>query len=136
MNKVVLLLGSNLGNKENNIEKALEVINQEIGEIKQRTELLESEPEGYESENSYLNIGIVIHTRSSPIQLLIHLKKIERLLGRVIDSSVSGRYEDRIIDIDIVYFNSIRFQSGKLTIPHPAHTLKRNFSKKILQQLM
>ncbi|MDR1876223.1 MAG: 2-amino-4-hydroxy-6-hydroxymethyldihydropteridine diphosphokinase [Flavobacteriaceae bacterium] len=135
MNRVVLLLGSNLGNKKNNIEEALFLIEHEIGEIKQRSDLLESAPEGYESENFYLNIGIVIYTLLSPVQLLHRLKNIEHRLGRVIDSSISNKYEDRIIDIDIIYFNTVRFQSKKLKIPHSAHTLKRGFSKKILHQM-
>ncbi len=135
MNKVVLLLGSNLGNRKNNISDALHIINQKVGKIKQKSDLIKTDPEDYESENYYLNQGIVINTYLSPIQLLKSLKEIEFNLGRTKDSSDSGKYEDRIIDIDIVFFNDLNFLSNKLIIPHLAHALKRNFSKKILHQL-
>ncbi len=135
MNKAVLLLGSNLGDKERNILDALNSINQKVGEIKQKSDLLKTTPEDYESDNYYLNLGVVVETNLSPMQLLKSVKEIEYHLGRTKDSSVSGKYEDRLIDIDIVFFNALNFQSKKLTIPHLAHTSKRTFSKKILYDL-
>ena len=136
MNKVVLLLGSNLGDKKNNIIKALDLINYKIGRILKKSELIESEPEDYISKNNYFNIGVVINTTLSPIKLLKSIKKIEHFLGRDYDSFYSGKYEDRTIDIDIVYYNSILFYSKHLNIPHIAHISKRSFSKKILYELV
>lgn len=136
MNKVVLLLGSNLGDKKNNIIKALDLINYKIGRILKKSELIESEPEDYISKNNYFNIGVVINTTLSPIKLLKSIKKIEHFLGRDYDSFYSGKYEDRTIDIDIVYYNSVLFYSKHLNIPHILHISKRSFSKKILYELV
>jgi 2-amino-4-hydroxy-6-hydroxymethyldihydropteridine diphosphokinase len=138
MNKVILLLGSNLGNKKNNITKALNIIDSKIGQIKKRSNIIESEPEDYISSNKYLNIGITVYTSLSPIQLLKLIKEIEKSLGRINDSFISGKYEDRTIDIDIVYFNTtlFNFYSKSLIIPHISHISKRTFSKKILYELV
>lgn len=135
MNKVTLLLGSNLGNKKNNITSAINIIDSKIGSILKKTKIIESEPEDYYSSNSYLNIGIIVNTDLSPIKLLKSIKEIERSLGRINDSYFSGKYEDRTIDIDIIYFNSITYYSSSLNIPHITHISKRNFSKKILYDL-
>lgn len=136
MNKVTLLLGSNLGNKKNNITSAINLIDSKIGSILKKTKLIESEPEDYYSSNTYLNIGIIVSTDLSPIKLLKSIKEIERSLGRINDSYFSGKYEDRTIDIDIIYFNSITYYSTSLNIPHITHISKRNFSKKILYELV
>lgn len=136
MNKVTLLLGSNLGNKKNNITSAINLIDSKIGSILKKTKIIESEPEDYYSSNSYLNIGIIVSTDLSPIKLLKSIKEIERSLGRINDSYFSGKYEDRTIDIDIIYFNSITYYSASLNIPHITHISKRNFSKKILYELV
>lgn len=136
MNKVTLLLGSNLGNKKNNISSAINLIDSKIGSILKKTKLIESEPEDYYSSNTYLNIGIIVSTDLSPIKLLKSIKEIERSLGRINDSYFSGKYEDRTIDIDIIYFNSITYYSVSLNIPHITHISKRNFSKKILYELV
>lgn len=136
MNKVTLLLGSNLGNKKNNITSAINLIDSKIGSILKKTKLIESEPEDYYSSNNYLNIGIIVSTDLSPIKLLKSIKEIERSLGRINDSYFSGKYEDRTIDIDIIYFNSITYYSTSLNIPHITHISKRNFSKKILYELV
>ena len=136
MNKVTLLLGSNLGNKKNNISSAINLIDSKIGSILKKTKLIESEPEDYYSSNTYLNIGIIVSTDLSPIKLLKSIKEIERSLGRINDSYFSGKYEDRTIDIDIIYFNSITYYSTSLNIPHITHISKRNFSKKILYELV
>lgn len=136
MNTVTLLLGSNLGNKKNNITSAINLIDSKIGSILKKTKLIESEPEDYYSSNNYLNIGIIVSTDLSPIKLLKSIKEIERSLGRINDSYFSGKYEDRTIDIDIIYFNSITYYSTSLNIPHITHISKRNFSKKILYELV
>lgn len=136
MNKAILLLGSNLGDKMKNISTALSLINESIGSIKKKSNIIKTLPEEYISSNTYLNLGIIIETFLSPMQLLKQLKKIEQDLGRIRDSSYSGTYEDRIIDIDIIYFNNIIYESKKLVIPHKAHTKKRNFSKKIIYELI
>ncbi|MDR3273283.1 MAG: 2-amino-4-hydroxy-6-hydroxymethyldihydropteridine diphosphokinase [Flavobacteriaceae bacterium] len=136
MNTATLLLGSNLKNRKKNIETALAFINQEVGVVKKKSEFLETEPVGYESEHLYINAGAVVETNLSPIQLLKQVKSIEKKMGREHDSSISGHLEDRIIDIDIIYYEKIRYKSKKLILPHLAHTTERAFSKEILRHLV
>ncbi len=123
-NRVILLLGSNLKNKKKNLEVAKQLINQEIAKVIKESEILESQAEDYESPNTFVNQTIKIHTDLSPMQLLNKIKQIENSLGRVYQSN-GERYQDRIIDIDILTFNELRFKSYHLHIPHhQIHTRK------------
>ena len=132
---VVLLLGSNLGNIQNNIDDALAFIEAEIGDIFKKSEYLLSAPVEYESSNIFCNIAVKITTSLSPTKLLHQLKKIERKMGRNEDSVILGRYSDRIIDIDIVMYDNLCFSSENLKLPHIKHINERDFSKKIISQL-
>lgn len=123
-NRVILLLGSNLKNKKKNLELAKQLINQEIAKVIKESEILESQAEDYESPNTFVNQTIKIHTHLSPIQLLNKIKQIENSMGRVYQSN-GERYQDRIIDIDILTFNELIFKSTHLNIPHhQIHTRK------------
>lgn len=133
MNGVVLLLGSNLGNKIENIQRALIEIEKYVGNILHRTNMIETKPWGFQSINLFINCGIRISTYFSPVQLLNIVKYIELKLGR--KKINQKEYEDRVIDIDIIYYENIKFWSNNLIIPHFLHIKKRNFSKKILQEL-
>jgi 2-amino-4-hydroxy-6-hydroxymethyldihydropteridine diphosphokinase len=68
-------------------------------------------------------------THLSPIQLLDFVKSIEKEMGRANDSKASGGYSDRVIDIDIVTYNELKFVSERLEIPHKKHLFEREFSK-------
>lgn len=132
---VVLLLGSNLGDTDHNIKEALKFIEQDVGEIITKSELLYSEPVEYDSNNIFCNIAVRIQTSFSPYSLLIMLKDIENKMGRTTDTAVIGEYNDRIIDIDIVKYNDLNLKSDKLTIPHFKHINQRDFSQKLISQL-
>ncbi|SFI14491.1 2-amino-4-hydroxy-6-hydroxymethyldihydropteridine diphosphokinase [Halpernia frigidisoli] len=133
---VVLLLGSNLGNAKLNIDQALFFLQEEIGEIKQKSEHLSSSAVEFESCNIFCNIALRIFTDLSPFKLLQKLKQYEKKMGRQIDSADLGKYSDRIIDIDIVLFDNLTFKSKKLTIPHDKNLNERDFSKKLIAQLV
>lgn len=94
-----------------------------------------TDPVEFDSKNIFCNIAVLIKTQFSPVQLLKNIKEIEREMGREEDSFAKGGYEDRIIDIDIVEFGSIRFYSQKLMIPHLKHLNERDFSQELLTQL-
>ena len=132
---VTLLLGSNLGNTKENITFALARIEEEIGPIIQRSDILETEAVEFVSNNIFCNIAIVIKTQFSPIKLLNSIKLIERDMGRADDTLISGDYQDRIIDIDIVSFGDLQFYCEKLKIPHYKHLNQREFSRKLLNVL-
>lgn len=131
-NNVILLLGSNINNPEANIQKALIILEKRVGAILRKSELIRTEPVGFVSSNIFCNIAIQIKTQYSPIELLNALKITEQEMGRLQDSSYFGTYQDRIIDIDIVLYNNVRFISGRLVIPHYKNLYERDFAKKII----
>ena len=132
----VLLLGSNIGSKESNIELALSKLQNAGCIVMHRTPFLQSTPVEFDSCNNFCNIAVSITTRLSPVKLLLLIKKIEQQMGRKQDSMVLGKYEDRIIDIDIVKYEAITFYTKKLQIPHFKHLMEREFSDKLLKELV
>ena len=132
---VVLLLGSNLGDTKSNLNQAIAKIENCLGNIIKSSEMIENQPIEFESTNIFCNIAIVLTTKLSPYSLLNAVKSIEKEMGREFDSSAVGGYIDRIIDIDIVTFNNINFESKKLKVPHHKHLYEREFSKGLLDSL-
>lgn len=116
---IYLALGSNLGDKERNINTAYEKIEKSIGTIIKRSSLHKTEPWGFRSENYFLNSAVCCSTALSPYELLHETQKIEREMGRT-KKSDHGRYHDRIIDIDILLYDNISMDTPQLTIPHPS----------------
>lgn len=134
--KVVLLLGSNLGEQKKNIELALQKISDAGNQISQISEFLMTDPVEFVSSNIFCNIAAIIFTHLSPIQLLDCIKNIEAEMGRINDSKVSGGYTDRIIDIDIIKYNELNFTSERLEIPHKKHLFERDFSRVLLKDFI
>lgn len=132
---VTLLLGSNLGDTQKNIESAIMFVNSKLGEVILQTPLVYSDPVEFGSTNIFCNIAILIKTEFSPLKLLNMIKEIEREMGRIVDSSVTGTYADRVIDIDIVMFENILYECKTLQIPHQKHLYYRDFSRYLLQTL-
>ena len=105
MHIVYLGLGTNLGNKEENIHAAVENINRKIGKIISLSSFYETEPWGFSSENMFLNAAICVQTDLSPTEVLHTTQEIEKITGRT-QKTKNHIYHDRIIDI----------------IPHPLMT--------------
>lgn len=122
MSKVILLLGSNLGDRKNFLQKAIELINAEVGMVIKFSSVYESEPWGFKSDELFLNQVIIIKSNDEPQTLLKKLQKIENELGRIIKSS---GYENRTIDIDILFYDDIKLKTKELTIPHPRLHLRK-----------
>ena len=135
MYNVVLLLGSNLENAENNILLALSELENRVGKIIKKTKISKTLPVEYDSDNVFCNIAVSMQTAHSPIKLLDEIKKIETEMGRIHDSKFFGEYRDRIIDIDIVTYEGLVFSSDRLEIPHHKHLYDRDFSRKLLDEL-
>lgn len=135
INHVILLLGSNLGDREANLAVAMKKIETHIGSIVSSSQVLQSVPVEFASTNFFCNIAIRVTTNASPMKLLKIIKTIERSMGRALDSRSVGGYTDRSIDIDIVQFNSLKFRSQALEIPHQKHLFEREFSKILLLEL-
>jgi len=114
---VYLGLGSNLGQKEHNLEVAISEIKKQIGSIVARSVFYESAPWGFESSNSFINACVSVETALSPPECLRTILKIEKRLGR--SKKPSESYMDRTIDIDILFYDQILFREENLIIPHP-----------------
>ena len=117
MNTVYLLLGSNLGKRRRKITEATDQIRENLGFIKMKSAIYESEPWGFEDETNFFNQVVVIETLQSAAEILEHIKKIEEKLGRKRVPSAS--YISRTIDIDILFYNKEIYKTNDLTIPHP-----------------
>jgi 2-amino-4-hydroxy-6-hydroxymethyldihydropteridine diphosphokinase len=114
--QVVLSLGSNQGNRLRNIELCLQLIHQEIGTIIKVSKLYETPSWGFDSDAFY-NCALVIHTFASAEKILQQVLSIERQLGRVRGETLG--YQSRLIDIDLITFDSEIIDSENLQIPHP-----------------
>jgi 2-amino-4-hydroxy-6-hydroxymethyldihydropteridine diphosphokinase len=114
MVKAFIALGSNIGDREANIKAALELLKQQMKIIKM-SNLYETKPMYIERQDWFLNGAARIETELSPKGLLAFLKKIEKKLGR----KPVERNGPRIIDLDILFYNSQVICEGNLQIPHP-----------------
>ena len=141
MHTAYLGLGSNLGDREATIGRAIEMIGEQAGTVEARSALFYSEPWGFESEHGFVNAVVRISTDLSPNRLLKATQRIERQLGKtachaterpsspsktdpplcpmVLPSGIAVTYHDRPIDIDILLFDSLTVDTPKLKIPHP-----------------
>jgi 2-amino-4-hydroxy-6-hydroxymethyldihydropteridine diphosphokinase len=115
-NYIFLGLGSNLGDREDYLNKALELIDKKIGMISTRSKIYETEPWGFKSENLFLNMVIQAHTKLKPFDLMDKIRKIEDQLGRIRNSK---QYVSRTIDIDILLYSNLVMNKHGLIIPHP-----------------
>lgn len=115
----ILLLGSDLGDRNKNLELARTYIDTEVGEIVKVGEIIETEPVGFTSTTMFLNQLIEVKINLSPIELLKYIKAIEQKMGRIYTEPLPNeKYVSRIIDIDILQFGGINFISKDLIIPH------------------
>lgn len=125
MATVYLGLGTNLGDKEANLRTAIYKLQERIGKQVSLSSFYETAPWGFESDHSFLNAAIGLETSLSPIEILHITQEIEKELGRT-KKSVNGSYSDRLIDIDILLYDTLVLQTSELTIPHPLMT-ERDF---------
>lgn len=123
MNKLYLLLGGNLGDKAKIFANALELINQRVGEVLERSSVYETEPWGFESDDFFWNQAILVETTLNPTDCLNTIQQIEKEVGRV---RKDQQYVSRIIDIDILFYNDLVRDTELLEIPHP-RMIDRNF---------
>ncbi|MDO4789545.1 MAG: 2-amino-4-hydroxy-6-hydroxymethyldihydropteridine diphosphokinase [Porphyromonas sp.] len=113
-----LALGSNIGDREANLKRAISSIGEKIGEVVKISSFIETSPMGFDSEYLFLNGVIEVNTPLSPEEILKRTKEIEKEMGR--KEKTGSTYEDRPIDIDIILLGKTNIKSPLLTIPHPA----------------
>ena len=107
-------LGSNLGDREKNLNEALKRL-AEIAKIVKISSLYETDPWGYSPQPKFLNQAVEIQTDLSPKELLNFLKGIEEAMGR----TKTFRYGPRNIDLDILFYDDLVCASESLIVPHP-----------------
>lgn len=117
--KVFLGLGSNLGDGRKNLDEAVRMIAETIGEVVAVSTYIESEPWGFRSANRFTNGAVAVLTTMEPIALLNETQRIERVMGRTHKHKPGEPYTDRVIDIDILMYDQLEMQTDRLTIPHP-----------------
>jgi len=134
MHKLYISLGANLGNKEETMHRAIALINERIGSVLRTSSFIETEPWGFQSENTFLNAACLVETSLTPMQCLKETQKIERLLGRTTKSK-NGEYHDRPIDLDLLLYDNLEMHTPELTLPHP-HMQERDFVMIPLKEIM
>jgi deoxyguanosine kinase len=114
--QVILSIGSNQGNRLENVRHCIELIHQKVGTVIKVSRIYETPSWGFESDAFY-NCALVLHTFSSAHKTLTEALKIEKELGRI--RGEGKGYQSRIIDIDLIAFDEEIIDSEKLQIPHP-----------------
>ena len=118
---IYILLGSNLGNREQNLGLALDKIASGVGRILTQSSIYQSEPWGNSQQPQFLNLVAEVNSRNDPQQVLQKLLSIESELGR----ERLEKWGPRTIDLDILFFNDRVIQTENLIVPHPGIAMRR-----------
>ena len=124
MATLYLSLGTNLGDRRKNICSALELIARNVGTVVAASDIIETEPWGFDSANSFLNMAVKVETCLTPLEALHATQDIERQLGRS-EKTHDGHYRDRLIDIDLLMYDNLVMDTPELTLPHPLMRRRR-----------
>jgi len=108
-------VGSNLGNREKNCYHAIELLEKRRIVVKKKSSLYETEPWGEQDQPQFINMALEVETELEPYKLLRALKAIEKEMGR----EKTLKWGPRIIDLDILLFDSLFLRDNSLQIPHP-----------------
>lgn len=122
MIQVAISLGSNLGNRKENIEKAIEFLDKSGIHILAVSSFYETVPDGFNSDNLFTNAAAIAETNLEADELVNLVLSIESHLGRIRNSAT---YEDRIIDVDVLLYGSDVIETAVSQIPHPRMHLRR-----------
>ncbi len=128
---VYISIGSNLGNRKLNLQKAVFRMNEQLGTVTHLSPIYNSPSWGFDSED-FLNACLRLETDKTPDTCLALLMQLEKNMGR--ERTIGQGYKSRIIDLDIIYFGSAVIDKENLTIPHPRMT-NRNFVLKPLADI-
>ena len=135
--KLYLSLGSNQGNREENLRRALALIDERVGSVYRVSSPMETDPVGFSSTNKFINLVCLVHTMMSPMSCLRETQKIEQELGRTQKSTCPEgtlQHFDRPIDIDLLIYDNITMDTPELTLPHP-RMQDRDFVMRPLEEI-
>ena len=119
---IYLSLGSNLGDRMQNLRQAGELFEKQAGDLLKVSKIYQSEAWGYSSSNDFYNCCLSGICHLEPLALLETLMEIETSLGRI---RKGGGYSDRLIDIDLLFYGDSILEEPRLTLPHPAIANRR-----------
>lgn len=114
MNEVYLQLGSNIGDRLDNLEQSIKIITERIGNVLEKSSVYESTPWGVENQRNFLNQVIFVKSNFDPYTILDLVLQIEKDMGRI----RIEKWGERIIDIDILFIDDLIIESENLCIPH------------------
>ena len=132
--RVYLGLGSNLGNKEQIIRKAIDRIGKRVGAGVAVSSFYKTEPWGYQSVHTFCNAAMAVDTDLLPEEVLSTVQAIERELGSKDHRRSDGSYADRLIDIDLLDYDGQVLDTYALVLPHP-YMHKRTFVMEPLAEI-
>jgi len=113
--RLFLLLGGNLGNRSQTLNRAKTLLIDSIGPLVTESKVYETAPWGVNDQPPYLNQVLEFQTKLTPIDALTQTQAIENTLGRV----RIERWGARLIDIDLLYYDDLSLQTDRLILPHP-----------------
>ena len=126
-------LGSNLGDRRLNLSRAMRAVGAEFGDF-EMSHVVESEPWGFDSTNSFLNVGMAFNSDLPPEEVLGRLQRVERSISPAPHRDASGGYADRVIDIDIVAVDREIIDTPSLRVPHPNLAERRFFLEPLAER--
>ena len=118
MSLVIVNIGSNVGNRRLHLSRAVKRLGDEFGPF-ELSHTVESEPWGFDSTNSFLNVAMMFQSDLSPVEIMNKLQGIERSISTLNHRNSDGSYRDREIDIDIMAIDEIVIEDPLVTLPHP-----------------
>lgn len=116
--RVYLGLGSNLGDREGNLRRAVEMLEKNVG-LERTSSIYETAPWGYLEQPHFLNCVCEGRTAMQPLELLALVKDVERALGREPMGESSIRWGPRVLDVDILFYGQRAVRESGLEVPHP-----------------
>lgn len=131
MEKIFLLLGTNVGNLKANLLKALKELEKNEIRITKKSKIYRTKPWGNGDQSDFLNMALAVECNYKPLVLLNMLKKIEFSMGR---KKTRRRWGPRIIDIDILFYGNQMIKRKHLVIPHKEF-YNRPFAIKLLAEI-
>lgn len=122
MANIYISLGTNIGDRHQNLNQAIQFIELNIGKVVQKSTIYETEPWGYKSFNNFLNQVICVETLLPPQHVMKSLLAGEKAQGR---KRLGKGYADRLIDTDLLMYDNDVVNTKRLTLPHPRMHLRR-----------
>ncbi len=123
-------IGSNLGKREENCKRAINLLVNKGLTILKQSSMIETEPWGVKNQPCFINMAVSVDTTLPPETLLTLVKEIETVLGR----TETFRWGPRIIDLDILFYDNVVMKKPEMSIPHP-HIKDRDFVLRPLAEI-